>query len=67
MLPGHCGPIGPKNKWKVSFPIWLPVPYMECSHSVHFSKVSKNFELDQYLTNSLADHKPSSYGISKHF
>ena len=67
MLPGHSGPIGPENKWKVSLPIWPPVPYMEGSHGVHFSEVSKFFELDQYLTNGLVDHKPSSYGLSKHF
>ena len=67
MLPGHNGLIGSKNKWKVSFQIWPPVPYMEYSHSVHFSKVSKIFKLDQYLTNGLADHKLSSYDLSKHF
>ena len=39
---------------------------MECSHGDHFSEVSKIFKLDQYLTNSLADHKPGSYGLSKH-
>ena len=39
---------------------------MEGSHSVHFSKVSKNFKLNEYLTDSLADHKPSSCGLSEH-
>jgi hypothetical protein len=52
---------------EVSFLIWPPVPYMECSHSVHFSEVLTFFKLDQYLIDGLVDHKPSSYGLSKHF
>ena len=66
MLLSNSGLIGPENKWKVSFLIWPPVTYIQCSHGVHFSKVSKIFKLNQYLTNGLADHRPSSYGLSKH-
>jgi hypothetical protein len=36
---------------------------MECSHGDHFSEVSNFFKLNQYLTDSLVNHKPRSYGF----